>query len=238
MLAWLRHRWQRRARARHLRRLAAQARSPDPTVRVRAAAGLAELPGANAVPELIQLLWDAHATVREAAQAGLRVRRRKGGAVGNPSEQPEATSLSETHSPPATPLRLEDHIAGVLTVAVGWGVALFVFLWWQCGFSWWYPLCALVYAVVHPVLGKLWYLIIAWLSSVAVRLWQLQPKFEISGVVEEMYVALFWPVLVPLVLPILLVAISVGATFRPAEREAEGKQIRAFEEIPPGDSVP
>jgi hypothetical protein len=36
-----------------------------------------------------------------------------------------------------------------------------------------------------------------------------------------MYVALFWPVIVPLALPVLLVAISVGATFRPAAREGE-----------------
>jgi len=142
--------------------------------------------------------------------------------VGEASDQPEVAP-TEPPPPPTGPAKVDDHIGGVLAVAVGWGIALFGLLWWQLGFSWWYPLYALGFAVVHPVIGKLWYWIIDSLCVAAMKLWQKEPKFEFSGVVEEMYISLFWPVIVPLALPVLLVAISVGATFRPAKREVQGE---------------
>ena len=147
--------------------------------------------------------------------------------MGDASEQPQQ---------PAGPLKLEEHIGNVLTIAVGWGVVLFGYLWWQYGFSWWYPLYALGYAVVHPVVGKVWCLVLDGLYVASVRLWLRQPKFE-HGVVEEMYTALFWPVIVPLAIPILLVAISMGATFRPAVRGEQGTPNQALQQTPPHDSL-
>jgi hypothetical protein len=118
-------------------------------------------------------------------------------------------------------MRVADHIGGVVAVALGWGILLLVYLWWRYGFSWWMPLCAIAFAVIHPAIGKLWYVLIDALYRVNARLWVKEPKQERDGVVEEMYISLFWPVIVPLALPIFLVGLSTGATFRPAKREAQ-----------------